>query len=535
MGAKQYKFMKFQNFYTLQRYCLILLFLGTGLLLRLIFASRAQHPGHGDPPFYYTVAENIVDGRGLQIDYIWHYLSKPETITHASHDYWMPLASIIISIFMYAFGKSLFVALLPSILFGLGLGGVTYFWSRVYTSSDFVALSSACLVVFIPYLFRESLLTDTTVYYAVFVSLALYFMIKGYTNARAFLLSAVFIGLAHLTRQDGFLLVPVLLTSIFLSQHLWKTKCRYVVLSLALYGTILLPLLIKNYQVFGSLSTPGVYKIMFLRTWGEAYSYKEHSLQNYLDYGLANILRMKIDAGFTNVQTLYRFLGGFLWAFVILGLFGATISRDRWRIYLPPLLFLGLLYFLHTIVFSTSGMGSFEASAAALIPFFLIVSLEAVERYMQSRAITVALVVIVTLWLLNQSIGEAHQWKELNTQMGRQLAKLQDVLSKQSDFSKDTVIMTRNPWEVYHSTRCKAVQIPNDDLDTIFQVASKYRATYLLLPTHRPALASRLYSGELSDERFVLVAVIPDSSMKVFSPHVVPEPNMKLFRIKLTQ
>jgi hypothetical protein len=94
--------------------------------------------------------------------------------------------------------------------------------------------------------------------------------------------------------------------------------------------------------------------------------------------------------------------------------------------------------------------------------------------------------------------------------------------------------MTRNPWEVYYSTRCKAVQIPNDDLNTIFQVANKYRANYLLLPAKRKALAG-LYSGEQSDERFVLVAVIPESSMKIYIPDSIPESNMKLFRIKLTQ
>jgi hypothetical protein len=512
--------LKFQNFCSWPYSCLILLFFGAGLLLRLPFASRAQHPGHADPSFYYTVAENIVDGRGLQIDYIWHYLNKPETITHASHDYWMPLTSIIISIFMYAFGKSLFVALLPSMLFGLILGGVTYFWSRVYTGSAFVVFSATCMVLFVPYLFRESLMTTTTAYYAVFASSALYFMIKGYTNARAFLLSAACIGLAHLTRQDGFLLIPVLVTSIFLSQHLWSTKYRYIVLSLVLYGAILLPLLVKNYQVFGAPSTPGVHKVMFLRAWEDAYSYKEHSLKGYLDYGLLNILRAKIDAGFTNAQTLYNFLGGFLWAFVILGLCGATLSLERWRIYLPPLLFLGLLYLLHSIVFSTSGRGSFENSTAALMPFFLVVSLAAMERYIRSRAITAVLVVLVTSSLVSQSIAAASEWKALNAQIGRQLSNLQDVLHKQSDVNRDTVIMTRDPWEVYYSTGYKAVQVPNDDLETIFQVANKYRATYLLLPARRQALAG-LYSGEQSDERFVLVSPIPES-------------NLKLFRIKLT-
>ncbi len=105
---------------------IVCIVLATAIIGRLMLASAAQHPGHGDHAFYYTVAENLADGRGLVIDYIWNYLSGVETISHYSNDYWMPLTSLIISLSLLVLGKSLFAALLPSILVGVALAVVTY-------------------------------------------------------------------------------------------------------------------------------------------------------------------------------------------------------------------------------------------------------------------------------------------------------------------------------------------------------------------------------------------------------------------------
>jgi len=56
-----------------------LITLTVAFIFRLVFASMAQYPGHGDYAFYYTVAENIADGKGFQTDYIWvQLLLSPE-------------------------------------------------------------------------------------------------------------------------------------------------------------------------------------------------------------------------------------------------------------------------------------------------------------------------------------------------------------------------------------------------------------------------------------------------------------------------
>ena len=72
---------------------LLAILFGLALIPRLFFALSARHPGHGDFAYYYSLAENLAEGRGFQIDYIWNYLNPPETISHPSNDYWMPFTS----------------------------------------------------------------------------------------------------------------------------------------------------------------------------------------------------------------------------------------------------------------------------------------------------------------------------------------------------------------------------------------------------------------------------------------------------------
>ena len=69
------------------------LILTAGVLVRLILALFAQHPGISDPNHYYNLAQSLLEGRGFVIDYIWQYHRPPADVTHPI-DYWMPLPAV---------------------------------------------------------------------------------------------------------------------------------------------------------------------------------------------------------------------------------------------------------------------------------------------------------------------------------------------------------------------------------------------------------------------------------------------------------
>jgi hypothetical protein len=473
--------------------------------------------------FYYTVAENIVDGRGFQIDYIWNYMNNPEAITHSSHGFWMPLTSVFISLSLFVLGKSLFAALLPSIIFGLALSVPVYFLGKVYSDSKLVAICSAGLVLFVPHLFAFSLLTDSTIYYALFVSCGLLFMLKGWRDPRFFLLSSVCAGLAHLTRQDGVLLLLTLLLAILLSPLRGEAEATYVLLTMGLYLLILLPMIIENYRVFGSPFPPGPSKMMFLTDYEDHYSYsKELNLQTYLRWGIPNILQSKASGAVANAKVLYRaFLGSFLRVFVVVGildLFAFPDRRSKRRMCLPPLFFLALLFSFYAFVVPVgSGATGFTRSSMSIIPFLVVLAIDTAHRNIRSRAVVLLIVLLIGASSFYKSIQFAQETINTNNQIGQPLEALGEILENDAHErnQKDIVIMTRNPWEVYHSTRNRAIQIPNEDLDTVYEVARKFRANYLLLPAPRSALED-IYQGEEVDPRFPYLAQILDSDMKLF-------------------
>jgi len=299
----------------------LLLLLAVGLIVRLTLASMMPHPGGSDFAFYYTVAENLVDGRGFQVDYIWNYLSAPETITHSSNDYWMPLTSLLISLPMSVLGKTIFVALLPSILTGLVLAVATYYLGKNYSDSNLVGLAAAFLTLFTPPLFHYSLRTDSTVYYALLCLSSLCLMTKGRDDPAFFLLAAACVGLAHLTRQDGVLLVVVLLAAILLAPLNRRAKFAYMLLSVVLYALILAPLLVSNYRSFGRLLPPGPAKTMYLQEYEDLYSYsKDLSLETFLDWGVDEIILSRMNALLTNAKTIYLHLGQAMSVLAVVGI-----------------------------------------------------------------------------------------------------------------------------------------------------------------------------------------------------------------------
>ena len=347
-------------------------------------------------------------------------------------------------------------------------------------------------------------------------------MVKGWTNPKYFLLSAVCAALAHLTRQDGVLLVPTLIIVVLFARLQVKTKVAYVFLGLGLYLVILSPLLVENYKTFGSALPPGPSKTMFLTNYEDLYSYsRDLNLQTYLQWGIRNILSSKLHMALSNAKTLYGFFGELPGIFILLGLVDFLTTPDKrgkWSLYLPPALFIGFLFAFYSFVATfPSSAGGFERSSMAIIPFGVVIAVDAINHNITSRKIVALLILLLSLLFLYQSVQSVRGTINGNINLGEQLAAVKAVIKTDGgeQGQRDVVIMTRNPWEVYYSTGYKAIQIPNEDINTIYGVAQKFGANYLLLPAPRKALEN-LYAGKDSNYRFEFLTGIPNSDLKVF-------------------
>jgi 4-amino-4-deoxy-L-arabinose transferase-like glycosyltransferase len=489
-------------------------------MIRFGLALKATHPGHGDYAFYYTLAQNIVSGRGFVIDYIWQYLTIPATITHNAVEFWMPLSSVIMAGAMAIAGKSLFVALLPGIICGLSIPILIFFWSRRFSESRFVQYGSAGLALFLPTMVAFSLLTDSTIYYVLFITAAFLAISKAQQKPGYFLASAACIGLAHLTRQDSILLLPVLIIMIFISSVRFSRKLRLLILSLIVYAAIFSPVWISNLRHYGVPLSPGPSKAMYITSHEDLYSYgKDLTWRSYSAWGIKNILSSKAKATIDNFKTLYDSAGGPILILALAGLFGLFYDglwRNRWRLYLPPFLYSVIILLFYSIVvpFNAEG-GAFSRSVLSICPFLVIIAVDLIDRQFSSRKLATTVVMLIGFYSFGYSTFLSSKMVNSNNQLGLQLSELKVILGRQAPHDKEIIVMTRNPWELYYSTGYRAIQIPNNDIDTICLVAQRYQANYLILPAPRPAL-DNIFSGDIPDPRFEKIDDIPKSEMKLF-------------------
>jgi 4-amino-4-deoxy-L-arabinose transferase-like glycosyltransferase len=489
-------------------------------ITRILFAAVSEHPGHGDSAYYLTLAQNIADGRGLVIDYIWNFLHHYPNLTHPAGDYWMPLTSIIISPFILLFAKSLFASLLPSIIFGLILSLITYRIAAFYFESRSVACWSAIFILFVPALFNFSLLTDSTIYYALFVALGLYLMARGISRPRYLLLSAVCAGLAQMTRQDGVLLILTLIFLVVIAKYSWRRKILYLATSIVVYIVILIPLFAINLHYYGILLITGSAKTIYLTNYEDLYSYSKHlTLDNYLAWGIKNIIYSKLNMLLHNIKTTLAISGWFILPLIGLGVIGMVsrlFKKNNWMILLPPTLFYIILLFFHSFVAtSISVYGSFQRSVMALVPFFIIFAVGVLHRIIKQKKYLNPILASIAIILIILCYDSASDMISNNDRLGRILNRVKTAIELSHHSPDEVVVMTRAPWEMYYSTGYRCLQIPNDDIDIIYDVAKEYKANYLLLPAPRQALKS-IYDGSAVDPRFVHLINIPGSDYKLY-------------------
>ena len=204
------------------------------LAVRLIVAVLVSRPGYMDAAYYAAGAVQLAQGGGLNEPFLWHYLDDPATLPHPGFLYWMPLPSLLATPFAALFPGSFFALQLPFVLLSALLPLVAYAvaWQatpvlppRVLVAVSVVeggvrrrAWAAGLLILFSGFFFPYWTLPETFAPFALFGSLALWLAGKrgvengeGMLDAGRWLLVGLLVGLAHLTRADGILLLPVVI------------------------------------------------------------------------------------------------------------------------------------------------------------------------------------------------------------------------------------------------------------------------------------------------------------------------------------
>lgn len=485
-----------------------------GLLVFTLAAWPIRQPGTMDSHYYYGGGQSLLQNRAFVEPYIWNYLDDPAGLPAPSHLYWMPLPSMLVAAAQAILGSSFRVAQIPFILLAVGLPLVSYGTSWALSRNRRHALMAGLLTIFSGFYLPYWTLPETFAPFAITGGLTLYALGRWAEDRRerCLLGAGLMAGLGHLCRADGVLLLVTGLFIVFLAE--WRRPQRVIRAGLALlvgYLVVMAPWFARNWQVSGAaLATAGA-KTIFLRGYDELFSYGTPlTWERYLAWGTGNILRSKLAAGWTNLQTFIAVNNLiFLTPLSLAGLW-----RSRRRPFLWPAATWGIaLYGVMTLLFTFPGArgGVFHSSAALLPALFAAsqVGLDAAVGWVARRRrrwdprgarrfFSLGLVLLaagMSLFIYTQRVIGHGTWAAPSwNQADAAMVQIGDRIK--TGATDQVVVMVGNPPAFYYHTGLPAIVIPNEGIDGVLQSARRYGASYLVLDQNRPEPLAPLYRQE---------------------------------------
>lgn len=513
----------------------LLLLLLFGLLIRAGTAVLIPHPGYMDAAYYAAGAVRLAQGGGFSAPFIWNYLNRPSGIPYPGFLYWMPLPSLLSAPFALLFPNSFFALQIPFALAGAMIPLVAYGLAWQATRQRLLAWGAGLLALFSGFFFPYWTLPETFTPFAIFGGVALWLAggpkpERGSHRVawRRWLLVGLLVGLAHLTRADGILLLPMVALAALIrgpkaearasanalhtsSVQNWVAGQGMHLLMVGLgYLLVMSPWFIRNIVVMGTPLSSASTRTIWLTEYDDLFCYEcDLSLSSYLAWGWGNILHSKLAALRINFQ---RFLAEdcliFLFPFVIVGL-----HRLRRRLsFLLASLYLVCIYLVHSIVFTFPGWrGSFFHASSAVLPFLYAAGMKGLDvavrwaarrrrtwRYQQARTVFATSAVVAAIALSSyvawQQISGWRKADRLYVEVDRWLVG-QEV--------PDAGVMVGNPPAFWYHAQRPAVVIPNGDVDTLLEAADHYEMEYVLLEEDRPAPLATLQPDEAHHPRLV--------------------------------
>lgn len=507
-------------------------------------AAPVTHPGHADPAFYFSVAENLCSGRGFTIDYIWHHLVGYTTVVHPSNDFWMPLPSVIMCGFFKVFGVSYRSAQISSVLFGALLVLLSYTIARGLDESCAVATWVPLVGLSTPLLVFSATIPDSGVYYGVLGSLSLLFM--GYSScggseAAVVALAGLFAGLTALTRNDGILLAATFfLNELFVRGRSWADKTRRVLVFFVVFALVVVPWMYYLYETFGTLSPPASSRVPFLQSYDELYSPSggQVTLQSYLSSGPAFILQQKLVAIGQNLIVIPVVASPILVALFVYYLWSSRRHPLVSAVFRPVLVHTVVLFLSYSLIVTVVGSLAWPRTLVAVLPFLVAGASLGLLQVLRRRRVCGRRVMngkVLAVYVLGlQALLSALVLGLADSNSGcieTTLNSARDSLLVDGSAS-DAIILTNAPWEVYYSLRTPAVQAPAESVGVL---ARRFSATHLLLfdPIHCgvPDLPLRPASFESHYQKTEEIAEASASGggVRLEPMHVSPE--YQLYRI----
>lgn len=479
-----------------------LILFGLGLGVGVLAAVWVRVPGYMDASYYYTTALSLARGDGFIEPYIWNYLGNPAGIPHPSHQYWMPLSTILAAVPLGLGGESFRLAQAVFVLLTACIPVVTSRLAHTLTGSRTSALQAGFLALIPGFYLPFFVTTDNFVVYALTGTAALYLMATASERSSAWLWAAAggAVGLCHLARADGLLFIGPAILLLFLSRR----SVRLLPLFLAGYFLLMAPWWFRNWITFGSMGGGAGADMVWMTDYNQLFRYPPDPLgmDSWLQMDARELIRVRLQAAGSNFLSLVAVNGA-----VVLGPLMVLGGIKLWhrRIVRAAAAYLVVLYLVMSFVFPLAGYrGSFFHSGAALMPlgwalvpagFRAAIEWGVKERgWKHRRAVMMFAPVLITsvlgltIWnYRNRVVGsypDTLQWEALH----QLYAEVGDYVG-----NSPGITAVKDPPTFHAATGRPSVVIPYGGLEALQAVCERYDVDWVVLDKDHPEGFAPLY------------------------------------------
>lgn len=471
---------------------LTLLFAIVALIASSILVySTSNQPDFFDAHYHYHVGENLATGAGFTEDFVWVYINPPQSLPAPAYRYWMPATAWIASAGMVLFGAEFWAAQLGFVLFTWGMMLLTYGLGKHFSNTERLAWVAAfCALLYSNHLVYWGQI-DTSSPYALIGGGALLLIGLGITVSSRqiyyWIGAGILVAGGHLLRNDGLLLLftgwAVLLYPFDRENYL--KRLGWLVVFTGVYALTMTPWFLRSLDVIGTpLASDGLLTVTMLE-YRQIFSYPAEPTE----VTLSQLLTVRWDAFQEDLFFRALLFNGLV--ILTIPLIVAFMKRWQNRLVRPTWIFFLGMHAAFLLIFPLPAMhGTYMHGHATLVPMLAVFGVLGVEdiigwigqrrKHWQTNT---AKAIFSTFFALLFMLGSV----ALANRPPPDISFTEALITATDE---DALIMSVDPGAVYYHTGRKSFLTPYADLDTVYEVATRYNIDYLLMltETNYPAL-----------------------------------------------
>ena len=477
------------------------------LLVLVLAAALVDGPWDVDGSYYFLVARNLAQGRGLTVEAIWHFFQPPSSLPQPAGDLWMPLPSLLMAPALL-FGSTFRFAQAAQVLLAALLPLLSFRFARDAGASLPWAALAGLLTTFAGIVTLHWVDSDCYTAYALVGGAALYAMGRAESGPRWLLPAGLLGGLAALTRNDGLLLLFVLWATAFLFSRHRRTAFPWKML---LGGTalFLLPVLLwygRNVLLFGQPTPIPLSFLLTLRDYRHLLAYRPQAdWAAFWGQGLGALLSVRLSA----LKAALTVLAGDFQLWELLPLLLTLLLLRRRPLLWPAFFYLGVLLLALVGAFPLLVLhGTWSRSLPAFLPAgyaSVALGLEHLAEGLSRRlapqpprrvhipllALMAAIALLVGLVAGSRQLETVRSNPSLWQEVG-------DWLRQHTPAG--TVVMAQDPMAIVLYGERPAIGIPYEEPPRLLEIARQYGVKEMVLVGRFsglwPETLCRLYAGE---------------------------------------